>query len=51
MFWVRAGAAGGMMAVAFQNVWEMALRVPANGLMLALLAGIAMHDGSRRGTN
>jgi O-Antigen ligase len=51
MYWVRAGAAGGIMAVAFQNVWEMTLRVPANGLMLALLAGIAMHDGSRRDTN
>jgi O-antigen ligase len=51
MYWVRAGAAGGIVAVAFQNVWEMTLRVPANGLMLALLAGIAMHDGSRRGTN
>jgi O-antigen ligase len=51
MYWVRAGAAGGIIAVAFQNVWEMTLRVPANGLMLAVLASIAMHDGSRRGTN
>jgi O-antigen ligase len=51
MYWVRAGAACGIIAVAFQNVWEMTLRVPANGLMLAVLAGIAMHDGSRRGTN
>ena len=51
MYWVRAGAAGGIIAVAFQNVWEMTLRVPANGLMLAVLAGIAMHDGSRRGTS
>jgi len=51
MYWVRAGAAGGIIAVAFQNVWEMTLRVPANGLMLAVLAGIAMHDGSRRVAN
>jgi O-antigen ligase len=43
MFWVRAGAAAGMAAVAAQNMVEMTLRVPANSLLFALSAAIAMH--------
>jgi hypothetical protein len=45
LFWMRAGAASGMVAVAVQNVFEMTLRVPANGVLLAVLAAIAAHEG------
>ncbi|HEY6212870.1 MAG TPA: hypothetical protein VIW45_11320, partial [Vicinamibacterales bacterium] len=45
MFWVRAGAACGMFGMAIQNVFEMTLRVPANAVLLAVLAAIALHGG------
>jgi O-antigen ligase len=45
MFWVRAGAATGMAAIAGQNMVEMTLRVPANAVLLAILAAVAVHDG------
>jgi hypothetical protein len=53
MFWMRAGAASGMLAIGAQNLVEMTLRVPANGVLLAMLAAIAVHaggepDGGRR---
>jgi len=46
--WIRAGAAAGLLAIAVQNAFEMTLRVPANGLMLALLAAIATHQRTDR---
>jgi O-antigen ligase len=47
VFWIRAGAASGMLAVAVQSVWDTGLRMPANAVLFALLAAIALHDGSR----
>jgi hypothetical protein len=44
---VRAGAVGGLIAVAVQSLWETGLRVPANALLFAVLAAIAMHDAER----
>jgi O-antigen ligase len=44
IFWVRAGAACGILGLAVQNMFEMTLRVPANAVLLAVLAAIAMHD-------
>jgi O-antigen ligase len=44
LYWVRAGAASGLVAVAVQNLWEMTLRVPANGVLLAILAAVALHE-------
>jgi hypothetical protein len=41
---VRAGAVGGLIAIAVQSVWETGLRVPANGMLFAVLAAIAVHD-------
>ena len=41
--WLRAGAAAGIVAVGVQNLFEMTLRVPANAVMLALLAAVATH--------
>jgi len=43
MYWVRAGAASGLLAVAVQNLWEMTLRVPANSVLFATLAAVALH--------
>ncbi len=44
IYWVRAGAVGSLVAVAVQSLWETGLRVPANGLLFAVVAAIAMHD-------
>jgi O-antigen ligase len=43
MYWVRAGAVSGLAAVAVQSIWETGLRVPANTLLFAVLAAIALH--------
>jgi O-antigen ligase len=45
VFWIRAGAASGMLAVAVQSVWDTGLRMPANAVLFALLAAIALHTG------
>ena len=44
IYWIRAGAVGGLIAIAVQSVWETGLRVPANGMLFAVLAAIAVHD-------
>jgi O-antigen ligase len=46
LYWMRAGAVSGLVAVAVQNFVEMTLRVPANGVLFAILAAIAAHDSS-----
>jgi O-antigen ligase len=43
IYWVRAGAVSGMSAAAVQSLWETGLRRPANTLLFAILAAIAMH--------
>lgn len=45
LFWMRAGAASGLLGIAVQNMWEMTLRVPANAVLFAILAAIALRDG------
>src|SRR5262245_11154611 len=35
VFWIRAGAASGVLAVALQSVWRTGTRMPANDLLLA----------------
>jgi O-antigen ligase len=51
---MRAGAVSGMIAVAVQSCWDTGLRVPANALLFAVLAAIAMaappisYDDQRR---
>ena len=47
VFWIRSGAAAGMLAVAVQSVWDTGLRMPANAVLFALLAAIAVHDSER----
>jgi O-antigen ligase len=43
MYWVRAGAASGLVAIAVQSIWETGLRVPANTLLFAVLAAVSLH--------
>jgi O-antigen ligase len=44
LFCMRAGAACGIVGFAVQNLWEMTLRVPANAVLFAILAAIALRD-------
>jgi O-antigen ligase len=44
IFWVRAGAAAGLVAVCVQSVWDTGLRTPANGILFAVIAAIALHQ-------
>jgi O-antigen ligase len=44
MFWVRAGAVSGLIAVAVQSIWDTGLRMPANGVLFAVIAAIALHE-------
>lgn len=47
MFWIRTGACAGIVGVLVQSVWETGLRLPANGLLFAVLCAIAIHDHRR----
>jgi O-antigen ligase len=48
MYWIRAGAVSGLVAVAVQSIWETGLRVPANTLLFATLAAVVLHEGHER---
>lgn len=45
LFWLRAGAASGLAAIAVQSLWETGLRMPANAVLFALCAALALQDG------
>ena len=47
IFWVRAGASAGVLALFTQNMVEMTLRVPANAVLFAILAAVLLHDTSQ----
>ncbi|MBI2835263.1 MAG: O-antigen ligase family protein [Acidobacteria bacterium] len=42
--WIRVGALTGLAAVALQSVWETGLRMPANAILCAVVAAVAVHD-------
>ena len=44
LLWVRVGAAAGVCGFAVQSVFEAAVRMPANALLLALLAALVIHE-------
>jgi membrane associated rhomboid family serine protease len=44
IYWLRAGAVCGVIAVAVQSIWDTGLRMPANGALFAVIAAIAMHE-------
>ena len=41
--WLRIGGAAALLAVAVQGVWETGLRMPANGMLFAIAAAVAVH--------
>jgi hypothetical protein len=41
---VRIGACAGLAAVSVQSIWETGLRAPANLLLAAILAGLALAN-------
>lgn len=43
MYWIRAGAICGLAGVAAQSLWETGLSTPANALLAAIVAAIALH--------
>ncbi len=43
VFWIRAGAASGLVGFLAQSIWETTLRMPANAVLLALVAALALH--------
>jgi len=47
IFWIRAGAASGLLGIAAQNMVEMTLRTPATGLLVAVVAAVAAHEPLR----
>jgi hypothetical protein len=47
VFWARAGAACGMLGIVCQSVWDTALRLPANAVLFAILAAVALHEPRR----
>jgi O-antigen ligase/polysaccharide polymerase Wzy-like membrane protein len=44
LYWLRAAAITGMFAALMQGIWETGLTMPANGVMFAVLAAIAVHE-------
>jgi putative inorganic carbon (HCO3(-)) transporter len=49
MFWIRCGAAAGLIGVAVQSVWEVGLTTPANAALASVLAGALLHAPIRSG--
>jgi hypothetical protein len=49
MYWIRAGAACGLAGAAAQSLWETGLATPANALLAAIVAAIALHVPVRSG--
>ena len=43
VFWIRAGAAAGLVGVAVQSLWETGLRLPANAELAAVLGALVVH--------
>ena len=47
-YWIRAGAAVGLIAIGIQETVEFSLHIPANSLLFATLAAVALSPISRR---
>jgi O-antigen ligase len=46
--WIRIGATASLAAIATQSIWETALRMPANALLCAALAGAVVYRRETR---
>jgi O-antigen ligase len=49
LFWIRLGAASGIVGVLVQSVWETGLRIPANALLFAVLCAVASFQARHAG--
>ena len=49
VYWARVGAICGLVGIGCQSVWDTALRMPANAVLFAILAAIAVHEPPRFG--
>jgi O-antigen ligase/polysaccharide polymerase Wzy-like membrane protein len=49
MFWIRLGAAAGLVGVVVQSFWDTGLRAPGNAILSAVLAAILLHEPSAAG--
>jgi len=47
LYWVRVGATVGLVAIAIQELSDFSLQMPANAVLFAVLAAIAMHRPPR----
>jgi putative inorganic carbon (hco3(-)) transporter len=47
IWWIRVGAASGLLAIAMQSLVEFSLQIPANAALFAVMCGIALHHGGR----
>jgi hypothetical protein len=45
-YWIRAGAAVGLLAIAVQEMFEFSLQIPANALLFCTLAAVALTPTS-----
>ena len=43
MFWTRVGAGAGLIGLAVQSIWEVALTMPANAVLAGVLAGLLIY--------
>lgn len=43
MLWARIGAAGGLVGMAVQSIWETSLILPANAILCGTLAGLLLY--------
>ena len=44
MFWIRIGAIAGLIAIAVQGIFDTSLRTPADGVLFAVVAAVALHE-------
>ncbi|HVB37329.1 MAG TPA: O-antigen ligase family protein [Vicinamibacterales bacterium] len=42
-YWLRVGALAGLCGAGVQSIWETGLRMPANAVLFAVLAAVALH--------
>ena len=47
MQWARIGAAGGLLGIAVQSIWETSLVMPANAILCGAIAGLLLYQRPR----
>ena len=48
LYWIRAGAIGGCLAISFQEIAEFSLQMPGNALLFVVLVAISLTQSSER---